>query len=324
MSFENNTSNATSGTFYTVLLPYTKFRDGSFLFLTIVGTALNLWFLVAILSSPVIRSRLRNKLICSSFVLHLINCAFILPTTLGTMNQDLNCALLTAVINVELMQDLVSNWLLIELISVFIAQIQDFNPRSRLSSRAATLGTIVLLAFPWVASLVAVPVIAFEFYRQVPDEEKFCFFLTFDALEVLRSMDTALPIILAILLVTAAAVMRHRRFTLRNSSGMQTELLDPGPEIDSTLAYVIAVIVATLCDFLRLIFAFAFDLYWLDFLTLMKLNFLAYVLPYYRAVLAPLPWLLLPDIRQRIRTWRPWHRPSPGVDLTMAYKRERS
>lgn len=274
MSFISNGSIVSNETIdseiFSIFRSLRKFRYGSLIFVTVVGTVLNIWFLAAILSSSVHRSRLRNKIICSSFVLHLLNCAIILPTRLGinARYQSFNCALYAALSNVDLMQDLVANWLLIELISVFIAQIQDFNPRSRLNSRAATIGTVVLLAFPWVASLVIVPIIALEYYKHIPDEDKFCFFVTYDALEVMRSIDTALPIILAILLVTAAAIMRYRRFTPRSSPGMQIELLDPGPEIDNTLAYVIAVIVATLCDFLRLIFALNYSAFGQDFLTM--------------------------------------------------------
>ncbi|CAL1545776.1 unnamed protein product, partial [Lymnaea stagnalis] len=40
-----------------------------------------------------------------------------------------------------------------------------------------------------------------------------------------------------------------------------------------------------------------------------------------RVYLIPVSWLLFGDVRERLRTWRPWYRPGPGIDLTVNYSR---
>ncbi|CAG5116615.1 unnamed protein product [Candidula unifasciata] len=329
MSFLTNGSNTTNTTSdfkrYSFIPSFYSFREGSLLFISIVGTAMNLWFLAAILSSPVLRSRLRNKILCNSFLLHVVNCAIILPINFGISfsRKDVGCALISMFNNVDLMQDFVDNWLLVIIIVIFIAQIQDFDLRSRFSDRTIKVGTVALLVVPWLSSLVVVPVIIKE---HLSDSIKDCLVSTLDALEVLRAVDTALPIILAILLVIAAAVMKHCGFTLRNSPvSTQSELLNRGPEIDNTRAYVVAVTIATLCDLLRLIRhlkIYNFSQHGIK--TLLYAIVISGILVDLRSILTPIAWLLLPDIRERIRTWRPWHRPAPGIDVTMTYKKERN
>ncbi|BFZ20413.1 hypothetical protein BsWGS_23452 [Bradybaena similaris] len=324
----SNTTNATTyyyGDYDKIHKLYSVYK-GNQVFTSVVGSVINLWFLAAILSSPEVRSRLRNKIICNSFVLHLLNCAIILPATVDSFygDQVRSCIYYAVIDNLNLMHELVSNWLLVMLMAVFIAQIDDFSPASRLSPRTAIFGTVVLLVFPWIASLVIVPVITHRYRMHESDSFKSCFTSPTDSLEVFRSIDTALPILLAILLLIVAALRRRQRFTHRNSTGsIQAELFGPGPEIDRTFPYVVAVIVSTLCDLLRLVLAvgrYSFGKY--NVWQLVQIIFAAGVLSEYRAILMPITWLLLPDIRQRIKSWRPWHWPASSADLKVAYQKE--
>lgn len=326
MASLTNGSNTTNTTLefkrYSFIPAFYTFREGSLLSISIVGTVLNLWFLAAILSSPSLRSRLRNKIICNSFVLQLVNCSIILPITFGISlsRRALSCALISTINNIDLMQDFINNWLLVIVIAIYIAQIQDFDLRDRFSSKAVAIGTVALLVVPWLSSLVVVPVIIQE---HLSDGIRDCLISTLDALEVLRAVDTALPIILAVLLVIAAAVMRHCRCTLRSTPAtVQRERLN---EMDKTRVYVVAVTVAMLCDSLRLVRdlqIYRFSQHGMK--TLLYTIVISGILVDLRSILAPIVWLLLPDIRERIRTWRPWHRPAPGTDVTMAYKKERT
>lgn len=263
MAVNINASNTTNATRYDyfddekIHQLYSVYK-GNQVFTSVVGSLINLWFLAAILSSPEVRSRLRNKIICNSFVLHLLNCAIILPATVDSFygNPFRSCIYYAVIDNLNLMHELVSNWLLVMLIAVFIAQIEDFNPASRLRPRTAIFCTVVLMVFPWIASLVIVPVITHGYRMHGSESLDYCFISPIDSLEVFRSIDTALPILLSILLLIVAALRRRKRFTHRNSTGsIQAELFGCGPEIDRTLPYVAAVIVSTLCDLLRLVLA---------------------------------------------------------------------
>ncbi|CAG5116616.1 unnamed protein product [Candidula unifasciata] len=319
-------SNITNATTYTdfenqwqILL--SVFR-GNQVFTSVVGSVVNLWFLAAILSSPEVRSRLRNKIICNRFILHLLNCTIILPNSIHLTGQRIISCLHYAIVdNLVLMHQLIANWLLVMLLAVFIAQIEGFNPRTRLSPKSAILGTAVLLVFPWIASLVIVPVIIHEYTKHLKTSWA-CFFTAgLDSLQVFRSIDTALPIFLAVLLVIIAAVLRRRRFALGNTSGsIQAELFEPGPEIDNTLPYVVAVVVSTACDLLRLILDLNHPTFADEFWPFMRTWVAATILNESRALLMPITFLLLPDIRQRIKTWRPW--PSARTDLTVTFHKE--
>ncbi|BFZ20415.1 hypothetical protein BsWGS_23453 [Bradybaena similaris] len=221
------------------------------------------------------------------------------------------------------MIELAGNWQLVILIAVFLAQIKDFDPTSKLSSGAATLGTIGLLVFPWAASLVIIPVITHEYWKYSSYLYYGCLGIHPDSGEVFRSIDTAVPLVLAVVLVIIAAFFKYRRFNLRDSSrSMRVELIGRGPEIDNTLFYVVAVAVAIVCDLPQLLVRFDVfvpgirSLHW--FITIIVSQIVSEI----RVILMPITWLLLPDVRQRIKTWRPWYRPSPGIDLTMTYTKE--
>uniref|UniRef100_A0A0B7BJ48 G-protein coupled receptors family 1 profile domain-containing protein n=1 Tax=Arion vulgaris TaxID=1028688 RepID=A0A0B7BJ48_9EUPU len=206
----------------------------------------------------------------------------------------------------------------------FQLKIQDFNPRMKLTPRAVTIGTIGLLAFPWIASLVIVPIILQEFHFRETGIRENCFIQTQDSLQIFKSVDTATPILLAIIFLVVAAVLRYRGLHWGHSSGsMQIELISQGPEIDNIFAYVTAVVVSILCDLLLLITTFNNDLFlnygisaWLTVKTT------SFIMSDMRIILMLLPWLLLTDVRQRIRTWRPWYRPADGIDLTVTYSKE--
>ncbi|BFZ20418.1 hypothetical protein BsWGS_23456 [Bradybaena similaris] len=209
------------------------------------------------------------------------------------------------------------------LIAVFLAQTKDFDPTSKLSSGAATVGTIGLLVFPWVASLVIVPVSTHAYWKYSQYKFYDCQSLHPDSMSLFRSIDTAAPLVLAVVLVIIAAFFKYRRFHLRNSSrSMQVELIGRGPEIDNTLFYVVAVAVAIVCDLLQLLVRFNVNFPQRRILHWLIVVIVSGILSEFRVILMPITWLLLPDVRQRIKTWRPWYRPSPGIDLTLTYTKE--
>uniref|UniRef100_A0A0B7BJK5 G-protein coupled receptors family 1 profile domain-containing protein n=1 Tax=Arion vulgaris TaxID=1028688 RepID=A0A0B7BJK5_9EUPU len=288
----------------------------------VCGTLINIWFLAAILSSQDMRSRLRNKLICNTIILHLVDGILVMPIATGSYlsGSDYNCVLQTALDSIRQIQDFIGNWLLVMLIVVFIAQIQDFNPGIKLTPRAVIVGTIGLLTFPWIVSIIVVPITTHEIYYKVTGIRGSCFPALQDAITIFKYLDTVLPILLAVILLAVAAVLRYRRFT---SGSMQIELINRGPEIDNTFAYVTAVVVSILCDFLQIIvFIGNVNLYRYGLSTMFTMYAITFLLADLRVVLMPLTWLLLTDVRQRIKTWRPWYRPAAGIDLTVTYSKE--
>ncbi|BFZ20419.1 hypothetical protein BsWGS_23458 [Bradybaena similaris] len=328
MAEHTNSSNVT----YTDFIDYSSIKEairvqGAItIVIAIVGTTLNLWFLAAMLSLADVRSRLRNKIICSSFVLHLISGTIILPVIgcYELISFSISCVQHSILAHLYFITELISNWQLVMLLAVFLAQIMDFDPTSKLSSGAATLGTIGLLVLPWAASLVIVPVITHEYWKYSPYQYYDCHNIHPDSMDAFRSLDTAVPIVLAIVLLIIATYFKYRRFNLRNSSqSMHVELIGRGPEIDNTCVYVLAIAVSIVCDLPQLLMTFDVSLYQTNqivkwYITVIVANLMNDI----RVILMPITWLLLPDIRQRIKTWRPWYRPAPGIDLTMTYAKE--
>src|SRR5204862_422601 len=126
----------------------------------------------------------------------------------------------------QLIQDFIGNWLLVMMISVFIAQIEDFNLKTKLTPLGVTLGTIGLMVLPWIASGVIIPVVVHEYYHDLEMAPKGCSYPTADALTIFKSFDTAVPILLAIILVAVAAFLKYRRFTRGfSNNSMHTELI---------------------------------------------------------------------------------------------------
>ncbi|CAL1541676.1 unnamed protein product [Lymnaea stagnalis] len=297
-----------------------------------LGIVLNLWLLLAILTSRDIRARMRNKIVCSFCVLHLLNCLLFTPmeleiTRLMRLFHRVSCYVLSSVHHVLLMQDFISNWTLVLLVIVFVAQICDYKPCARFKRSTIAIGTYALLALPWVASLVTIPGITtptfYSFVRNLNVSLAYfegCIFVTSDAFLIIKSLDTMVPLLVAVGLLSAAVVLRRRRFTRGFSSGMQVELLDRGPEVDDHFGYTAAVVVTSVCDFAEA----------LSFLELfemgMKQRWIYSVVEIFlsetKVFLIVLPWLLFPDIRERVKTWRPWHCAKPGIDLTLVFKND--
>ncbi|BFZ20416.1 hypothetical protein BsWGS_23455 [Bradybaena similaris] len=329
MSAITNRSNATNATYayadYSSLKTAADVEYALLLLMSIVGTPVNLWFLAALLSSADLRSRFRNKIICNNCILHLVTCVIIIPVASYYYSnyEYISCVQQSMLWHLYFLIELAGNWQLVILIAVFLAQITDFDPTSKLSSGAATLGTVGLLAFPWAASLVTVPVITHAYWKYSSFQYYDCMGLHFDSAAAFRSIDTAAPIILAVVLVIIAAFFKYRRFHLRNSSrSMHVELIGRGPEIDNTLFYVVAVAVAIVCDLPQLLVRFDVNFPQSRILQWLIVVIVSDILSEIRVILMAITWLLLPDVRQRIKTWRPWYRTSPGIDLTLTYTQE--
>ncbi|KAI8794796.1 hypothetical protein BgiBS90_005172 [Biomphalaria glabrata] len=284
-------------------------------FVTIVlGTLLNLWLLLAIVTCPEMRSRIRNKLIVSNCVLYLVQCLVEGPLDVAALSSDTkSCSIFHAVINIMLMLDFVSNYTLLTMVIVFVLQLMDLKLSVWMSELKQLVVTLGVLLIPWVASLLTIP-------AMVTTSDKYIIFADCPiprSYLIFRIVNTIVPLMLAAGVSVAAALMKRRRFSAGlNPSGMQVELLSPGPEMDEAKTYLVAVAVSFLCDIGVTIMEFDLGIPAVE--TRIILGFSTVTLETIRPVVMALPWLLFNDIRQRLKTWRPWYRPEPGIDLTQA------
>ncbi|CAL1541675.1 unnamed protein product [Lymnaea stagnalis] len=279
------------------------------------GILPNLWILLATLTSQDLRARMRNKIVCSFCVLHLLNCLLFMPmrievTRLRRLYYKINCDFYNFVTLMELLQDFIFNWTLVLLIVVFVARICDFKPYAGLTSLTTTLGTYAILISPWVASLVIIPGVRNSLWYSYLKSNNIsttngCIFSTSDTLLVIKSLDTAVPLLISVALMVTAVVLRRRRFTRGFSGDMEVELIERGPEVDGHFGYTAAVVVSFVCDFATAFMIF--DLIEIRMTQRWVYYTVAYVMSQTKVFLTPLPWLLFPDIRERVKTWRPWH-----------------
>ncbi|CAL1532559.1 unnamed protein product [Lymnaea stagnalis] len=325
----NNSSRA-----YVMSLLFTlrKARDVSDYVTVAFGILPNLWILLAILTSKDIRARMRNKIICSFCVLNLLNCLLFMPMQIEAIRlnrryKSVSCYFASAVSLIYLLQDFICNWTLVLLVVVFIVGICDYKPCAGFANLTTTLATYAILALPWAASLITVPVITSStFYPYMRDRNvsytEGCIFATSDAFLIIKSLDTMVPLLVAVGLLVAAVVLRRRRFTRGFSSGMQVELLDRGPEVDDHFGYTATVVVTFVCDFA--VALMVFDLVEMRMTQRWIYSTVAYIMSQTKVVLIALPWLLFPDIRERVKTWRPWYCAKPGIDVTLVFKNVQS
>ncbi|XP_013070643.2 uncharacterized protein LOC106057826 [Biomphalaria glabrata] len=276
------------------------------------GTLLNLWLLLAIATSQELRSRMRNKLLISTCVLHLLLCLVEGPleTTFDYSNEHL-CSHFYAAINIELMLDFVSNYTLLTMVIVFVLQLMDLKLSVWLSMLRQRLVTVGVISLPWVASLITIPamVMGSAKVRITPE----CSVPYSHA--TMRLLDTLLPLSLAAVITVVAVLKKRRRFRAGfTSSGMQVELLSPGPEMDEAKTYVAAVGVALCCD--SIIALFEFELNFESHKTRIIVFYIAITLECARPLFMFFPWLMFKDVRQRLKSWKPWLRPKPGIELS--------
>ncbi|CAL1541674.1 unnamed protein product, partial [Lymnaea stagnalis] len=279
------------------------------------GILPNLWILLATLTSQDLRARMRNKIVCSFCVLHLLDCLLFMPMWIEAIRLSkrygiFNCNLFNFITLIYLLQDFISNWTLVLLVVVFIARICDFKPYAGLTSLTTTLGTYAILISPWVASLVIIPGVRNSLWYSYLKSNNIsttdgCVYSTPDAFLVIKSLDTAVPLFTAVALMVTAVVLRRRRFTRGFSGDMEVELIERGPEVDSHFGYTAAVVVSFVCDFATAFMIF--DLIEIRMTQRWVFSLVAYVMSQTQVFLTPLPWLLFPDIRERVKTWRPWH-----------------
>ncbi|CAL1541672.1 unnamed protein product [Lymnaea stagnalis] len=175
-----------------------------------LGIVIQAWLLLAIVTSPGMRGRMRNKIIASFCVQHLLECLIFLPLNMDLdhrvfFGEMVSCHQLHALSNIILMQDFITNWTLVIFVAVYLAQVRDYTPQARLPAlpacRAAftilnkrVVATFALLASPWMIAFVIFPTMI-TYSRAILTQEHLgdCYFDYGDGYYIFKSVDTAVP-----------------------------------------------------------------------------------------------------------------------------------
>ncbi|CAG5135549.1 unnamed protein product [Candidula unifasciata] len=293
----------------------------------VAGTSINVWFLTAMLLSPKIRSRLRNKIICGMLVVNLIASAIICPffiirTAADFLIEDhvVHCYVYTVHNNIYYIQNFLSNWYIFILVCVYTAQVMNFEPVFT-PQWVKMLLTAVIITSPCVFAVFFVPLTRTN-YGETFDG---CTINTQELVRVYKSLDTIVPQALIILLFVATAVLKLRRYLQGHSDTLRVQLIDDITPADHWYPFVALLVTAVLSDFgetaislyPELFFKLAFEIW-------MGLYIAAGILNYLLVLLIPGIILLFPDIRERIKSWRPCRRSAPSADVVVTYEKNTS
>ncbi|BFZ00698.1 hypothetical protein BsWGS_03737 [Bradybaena similaris] len=146
------------------------------------------------------------------------------------------------------------------------------------------------------------------------------------SVRVFKSLDTVVPLTLSGLFLIATAVLKYRRYSQgRSSETLGAQLIDVESQIDPLHPFIaiFAIVVASdfcmMCRHLipRLLSGLVLKI-WFDVLIAFE------ALTYLRIIFVPVILLLFPDIRERIKIWRPCRRSTLRADLVVIYQKNTS
>ncbi|CAG5135550.1 unnamed protein product [Candidula unifasciata] len=296
---------------------------------TVAGTLINVWFLAAMLLSPEIRARMRNKIICGVLVVNLTESLILCPITairaasmLIGVYHKFDCSFQTIHNIIYHIQDFVGNWYILILLCVYMVQIVNFEPR--FTPLWKTILTGVILISPLIFALLFVPLTMKSYYLRYSDDR--CLITTYQAIKVFKALDTIVPQALASLLLVVTAVFKYRRYPQEHSfDTLRAQLIDDRSQIDPLKPFIALLVTAVVTD-LPMVVAFMSPLLFirLGFHVWVSLYLVFGIVTYLRLIIVPLVMLLFPDIRERIKTWRPCGRSALSADLVVTYEKNTS
>ena len=170
--------------------------------------------------------------------------------------------------SVTLVEDFVSNWTILLLQVVFLAQISDFSISQKLShisqhfpkANVPAIATFLIIALPWLAALVTVSIVT----GLDGGGYKNCWFHTFTSVKKLFVVSCPTPLLVTTVLLVASAYLRHRRFSSQMGGSMSAELISRGPEVDKVLPYGVMVAAAVFMDIPKMVY------FWSDHFAISK------------------------------------------------------
>ncbi|XP_059144011.1 uncharacterized protein LOC131931288 [Physella acuta] len=296
----------------------------------ILGNVINIWLLLAILTSSDIRSRIRNKILACLCVCNIAESSILAPLelSLNLRQVDRNvCILVELMYHLQCVLDFCSNWYLVIIFILYIIQIKDIDVSVYVNPTFHKIGPVLLVVSPMIIAILTVPVIMKVYHDEFLNLHKIsytCVFPTYSSLMIFKILDSVLPILMVIILLVIALYLRRQRLLIESSGGsMEVELINRTSPLDNVLPYVLAVAATFVCNILEVVYSLSSDLHERsDFYTWFGFRTAQRFLLESRTYILPLSWIFLKDIGERIKTWRPWYRPGPGIDLTVMYSKE--
>ncbi|XP_059166795.1 uncharacterized protein LOC131949049 [Physella acuta] len=291
----------------------------------VLGIPVNIFILTAILTSPSLRLKLRNQIIaimCVCFLVEVVVESSYVTYIINRLDEIMmNCDLKIFSFNIHVLADFIITWYVVALLIIYNAKLNDFDPKRLVNEKTLKIGTGVVLSLPLVLAVITIPPTIHTLMKQNPISNYRCLLLTIEDYQNLLVASTITPLLSAIVLLVVAIVAYRRRFRLGifgQPAGV--ELMDGGTVVDKPVAYIVAVSLCVVCYSLHVILNFK-DLArsFVESLRFFMANeFLENAFTY----LLPLSWLCLDDVRERIKTWRPWCRTRQNVDITVSYNKE--
>ena len=227
----------------------------------VLTAAINSWLLASILTSETLRHKVRNQLICSLAILNLLDAFFINAVEIilwisflkgGMYNK---CSLNQYLEVMNLICSAIADILIATLASVFLAQVLDFDPISKLDTRRQKIGKFIFFVFPWVFAGIAAPLSLMA----IRAEGFYCHYADWSRYFILETVYTVVPLCLAIMITAAAVTLRCIRFAQGSITAqgiMYAQMRRSGPEIDNSLTYIAAVCVGSVCEITLLVVYF--------------------------------------------------------------------
>ena len=213
----------------------------------LLGSIINLWFFISIVSSRELRSKLRNQVICSVTLYQLVKLfLFLLPQDFQVVSRSFptvptlftKCSFVDYMYTFSLADSIIPHYSIAILSFVFLAQVFDYDPTSNIRWTIVRMARFALLLFPWVLGFAAAPpslvLISHSGYP--------CLTIDRSKIYALVIAYTFVPIVMSLVVVLTAAVFKCRRFHYQDQ-----RLMGRDAQVDSSLTYLAAVVVCILC-----------------------------------------------------------------------------
>lgn len=287
--------------------------------LCVLGTLVNVWFAGSILTSRNLRVSLRNQLLCNLAISHLIQTLFVCPAevadTIDLINppwrKEIYCNAIAVWSILGHVQSGLDDWLVVFLVATFLLNSLKVDLRAKLSSGGEKACKCLMHLFPW-ALICTVTVVSIV----VVFGSRYCHHVTYRNVWLFETLYTVLPNGVSLLLLILLYVLKRRQ-----PAGGSRTVGQETDETDGPLAYILTMAVIVFCEANSLLMVFEWKA---GNSTPNRTAIWATMASYSRVIIALFPFLLFPDIRERLAVWRPWKRDSApaGIDLTTAYKNE--
>lgn len=217
----------------------------------VAGTLINAWFLAALLLSPEIRARIRNKIICSMLVVNLTEAAILCPLSmirlasiLLRVYDRLDCYFETVYDIIYHIEEFLGNWYLVILLGVNTVQLTNIRPT--VTPLRTKMLTALIFVTPCVFILLFVPLTMEGYYHA----GKRCLTSTFQLIKVYISLNTVVPLTLAIILLVVSAAIKCRRYLQgRSSSSLRVQLIDDSSQVDPLHPFIAIFATVVASDF---------------------------------------------------------------------------